>query len=433
VTRFISSATGLTIITDPTDDPAQDLTGNDHYFINYTDNPVAGSFNIYASGLLTETGIRSFEPEVRRQDDQILLFPAPAGFDLPFDLLSAVFFFLARYEEYLPFSADRHDRFEAVQSLAFRHGFLDEPVVDQWTEMFKTALVNGFHGLKFPEQEFRFVSTIDVDNPWAYLHKGFFKTAGGLFSDLLHGNLTGFRKRLNVLLGKNQDPYDTYDYILKTERTFGFTSVFFFLTGAYGHYDTNYALTSGEFRNLLNKLKTERSIGMHPSYRSNRNSHLLKFEYDRFTRFLGHKPAISRQHFLVLKFPYTCRNLIKLGIQDEYSMGYASCTGFRAGTSRSFRFYDLDREYETHLVFHPFVVMDVALQQYLALTPQEASSRIDELIEKVREVNGTFTSLWHNESLSEEGVWKGWREVFERMVKKAMNLPDGRQAMNNEQ
>ena len=30
--------------------------------------------------------------------------------------------------------------------------------------------------------------------------------------------------------------------------------------------------------------------------------------------------------------------------------------------------------------------------------------------------NGTFVSLWHNDSLSEWGQWRGWREVYLKMV-----------------
>jgi hypothetical protein len=100
-------------------------------------------------------------------------------------------------------------------------------------------------------------------------------------------------------------------------------------------------------------------------------------------------------------------------------MGYATHIGFRAGTSLPFRFYDLGREEETGLLLHPFAVMDVTLRQYMRLRPDEAKVRIERLIDKVRITGGIFTSLWHNESLSEESEWKGWREVFEDMVKKA--------------
>ena len=35
------------------------------------------------------------------------------------------------------------------------------------------------------------------------------------------------------------------------------------------------------------------------------------------------------------------------------------------------------------------------------------------LKDEVKKVKGQFTSIWHNESLSDKDVWKGWRRVFE--------------------
>ncbi len=157
-------------------------------------------------------------------------------------------------------------------------------------------------------------------------------------------------------------------------------------------------------------------IGIHPSLRSNDHAGLLKVEYKRYSGILGKAPAISRQHFLILRFPETYRRLIEMGIKEDYSIGYASNPGFRAGTCSPFNFYDLAAENETDLILFPFAVMDVTFRQYLLLTPNEALDRIKRLIAHADAVGGTFISLWHNESLSGEGIWKGWREVFEGMV-----------------
>lgn len=414
--RFLSDSLGTAFRVVQSPDRLNLAGVNGHIVINYGDVPVPGAFNIFASGLSGETAIREFKPEVQRNGRQTILFPAPAGFDLPFDLFSAVFYLLTRYEEYLPFKADEHGRYEADQSLAFHEGFLEEPVVDQWIKMLKTALVQKYPGLNPVQHDFQYASTFDVDNPWAYLHKGFFRTAGGFIKNMLQLNYTEFRLRLDVLRGKRPDPYDAYDYILGIEKQYGFQSAFFFLSGGYGRYDSNYALGTPAFKNLLKRLKPGRTIGIHPSFRSNRSTELLQFEVERFSRFLGSRAEASRQHFLILRFPETYRRLMKMGMKEDHSMGYASGIGFRAGTSRPFRFYDLLFECETNLLVHPFVVMDVTLQQYLGLKPDEALIRISAIVEKIKAVNGIFTSLWHNESLSETGVWKGWRRVYEGMI-----------------
>jgi hypothetical protein len=420
IAKYLSSALQITILVGEKPVPAKESKNSyvdkRKLLINYSENPIDGAFNVFANGLLHETEIGQPNPGVFKRQEQTMLFPAPPGFDLPFDLFSAAFYLLSRYEEYLPFKPDRYGRFEADQSLAFRNNFLEEPVIDQWLEMLKTALQIKYPELNFPRQQFRYVSTIDVDNPWAFLHKGPWRTAGGLFKNIITLNAPELSLRINVLRGKSPDPFDTFAYIGQTENNYGFRSLFFFLSGNQGHNDTNFALNTNHFQLLLDRLKTDRTIGIHPSCKSNRSDNLLRFEFERFTRLLGNKPEISRQHFLMLKLPYTYRRIIKFGIKEDYSMGYASCTGFRAGTSMPFGFYDLLNEHETSLLIHPFVVMDVTLRHYLCLDTAEAINRINRLIKKVKAVNGIFTSLWHNESLSEQGVWQGWRQVFEGMV-----------------
>jgi len=103
-------------------------------------------------------------------------------------------------------------------------------------------------------------------------------------------------------------------------------------------------------------------------------------------------------------------------------MGFASLTGFRAGTCTAFNFFDLSKNQQTELIVHPFQVMDVSLKNYLHLNPQKAWQLIEELMLEVKNVNGTFISLWHNESLRDSGQWLGWREVFEQILEKGLIL-----------
>jgi hypothetical protein len=58
---------------------------------------------------------------------------------------------------------------------------------------------------------------------------------------------------------------------------------------------------------------------------------------------------------------------------------------------------------------------------YKKYTPEIASKEINKLIQKVKKVNGTFISVWHNESLSEHGIWRGWKIVYEKMLKESLN------------
>ena len=75
----------------------------------------------------------------------------------------------------------------------------------------------------------------------------------------------------------------------------------------------------------------------------------------------------------------------------------------------------MPEEQETNLLVYPFQVMDATLHNYLRLRPAQAMNHISKIIDEVKAVNGYFIPLWHNESLSEYGMWIGWRKVFEDM------------------
>jgi hypothetical protein len=75
------------------------------------------------------------------------------------------------------------------------------------------------------------------------------------------------------------------------------------------------------------------------------------------------------------------------------------------------------REKETELTVFPFIVMDVTCRKYQGLSPEQAIAEISVLKGRVKEVSGTFTSLWHNESLSEWNGWEGWRRVYEEVTR----------------
>ena len=161
------------------------------------------------------------------------------------------------------------------------------------------------------------------------------------------------------------------------------------------------------------------SIGIHPSYRSNNSDHLLKTEISRVRKITGKPITKSRQHYLKLTIPVTYKKLVNLDINEDYSMGYADYTGFRAGICCPYTFYNLLKEEEMPLTVFPFQVMDATLKEYMNLNPKEANEKIENLIKKVRKVNGTFISLWHNHSLSEIDGWEGWQEVYKNLVHKA--------------
>ena len=106
----------------------------------------------------------------------------------PFDILAAIFYLLSRYEEYLPYEKDEYGRYSYRQSIAFREGFLQSPVINLWLEDFKHTLQQKFRGLYFHRKNFKFLPTYDVDIAWKYKHKGWWRNIGGCLSSAVNAD-----------------------------------------------------------------------------------------------------------------------------------------------------------------------------------------------------------------------------------------------------
>lgn len=402
------------------------LTDNAEEFKNYTSpklsytiNPLADELFFTSRNLLFENGITEQNISLFEYNNEKVFFATGKASALPFDVFAASFFLVSRYEEYLPHIRDEHDRFDAKDSLAYQNNFLHKPLVNIWALWIKNALKNKYPQLQFPERKYQFVSTIDIDNAYAFREKGFTRSIGGYLKALSKFDINEIKQRTKVLLGLEKDPYDTYDFQLEILRKHKFKSVYFFLLGDYGVNDKNLPIESKKFQSLIKMLGDYADVGIHPSYGSNKSKEQLKKEVGRLSKVLHREVTKSRQHFLKLTLPETYRNLIDLDIKDDYTMGFASQVGFRASISTPFNFYDLDMELETKLKIHPFAIMEGTLKYYMKVKPEDAMKKIKPLIDEVKAVNGDFMSLWHNDTLNNQNLWVGWQKVYEEMVEYA--------------
>ncbi len=386
--------------------------------INYSHNRIDHVFSVYNHDFLNEKSLHSFEPEAGVWNGIPVIFPSDGKFTIPFDLFSAVFFLISRYEEYMAVSTDIHGRFPAVQSIAYRHKFLDRPVVDEWIYALAAELRKVNNDIEPPARTFMFQPTIDIDNAFAFKHKGFLRSAGGYFRSLFTLKFGEIGLRTLVLIGTKRDPYDTYAFIKTIHRQLSLSPVIFILGGHYGKYDKNISHHNRHFRKLVIEACAIGDVGLHPSYNSSLTSDIGS-EKKVLEKISGNSIKYSRQHFLMLKFPDTYRMLMKAGIENDYSMGYSNFNGFRAGTCTPFYFYDLVDECRKDLLIHPFNVIDVAFQ-HQEMSPADATKQIEQIIERVKSVNGTFVSVWHNESMGNYKKWTGWKEVYKRLIKLAV-------------
>lgn len=387
--------------------------------MSYTNNPIADELFFTSRNLLFETGITEQNISVFDLNDSKVFFATGKASALPFDVFAASFYLVSRYEEYLPHIRDEHDRFDAKDSLAFASGFLQKPVVNTWAKWIKELLSKKYPQLVFPIRKYKFISTIDIDNAYAYREKGFTRSIGGYMKSISKFDFAEIAERSRVLLGLDKDPYDTYEFQLEIIKKYKLEAVYFFLLGDYGVNDKNLPIESKKFQSLIKMLGDYAQIGIHPSYGSNKSKEQLKKEVNRLSKVLHRDITQSRQHFLKLTLPETYRNLIDLDIADDYTMGFASQVGFRASICTPFNFYDLDTELETKLKIHPFAMMEGTLKYNMKVNPEDAMKKIQPLIDEVKKVDGIFMSLWHNDTLNNRKIWLGWKAVYENMVQYA--------------
>jgi len=97
-------------------------------------------------------------------------------------------------------------------------------------------------------------------------------------------------------------------------------------------------------------------------------------------------------------------------------MAFHDSSGFRAGTSIPFQWYDLKKEKAENLKIYPHVTMDATLRHYEKLNSQEAIDKVISLKEEVKSVEGRFSFIWHNSSFADMYGWAEWKEVLEEVM-----------------
>ena len=388
--------------------------------LNYSTNPICSKeLFIESCNLLDEKGISEQEIEISTYQEIPIFFSSShqdAAF--PFDLFACSFYLVSRYEEYLPHIKDNLDRYMPENSLAYKNGFLQKPIVNIWCALMIAKLKKAYNDLEIKQNEFKYISTIDIDTAFRYKGKGFVRTIAFFTKSFFRGDFEEMKQAILVLMQKRKDPFDTYSLQFNLQKKYKIDVIYFLLIADYGVNDKNLSYTNRSFQILIKRLSDMASIGIHPSYGSNTDATKLPVEIVRLQNTIKREIVKSRQHFLQLSLPKTYRKLIAQGITDDYTMGYASEMGFRAGIANSFTFYDLDMEQILPIKIHPFSLLDATLKFYKNYEQEKALIAIEQLINEVKSVNGTLISVWHNETFSDYGDWNGWRHVYEEMIKR---------------
>jgi len=378
--------------------------------INYSDLRLTNhEFRIGNTGLLFEAGIHQQTIHCFETSGYKAFFKTENA-DFPFDIFAAVFYLLSRYEEYLPHQKDMYGRYAHENSLAFKEGFLNIPLINIWVKQLAEKLAQCFPTFRFPLSTFHFLPTYDIDIAYSYKHKSIERTVGGFLK-------APSAERLKVLAGTQQDPFDVYDRLDNLHHKYSLQPIYFFLVAEKnGVYDKNILPGTDAMQQLIATHASKYAIGIHPSWQSGDDEKLLGNEMNLMKSITKKNINASRQHYIRFDLPHGYRRLTTAGISDDYSMGYGSINGFRASVASSFYWYDLEREEQTSLRIYPFCCMDANSFYEQKLSAQRAYEELIQYYQVCKAVNGTLITIWHNNFLGTDKQFAGWSECYENFI-----------------
>lgn len=313
------------------------------------------------------------------------------------DLVASAFFFLTRCEELSIVERDRWGRVPEESLSIVQEGIADRAPVDEYREILAgwMSLLLGRPIAPHPPG-FDVLLTHDVDS-------GFRVTRGPFWSHVLRGmarDLVRHRSPSTALeLGANATavtlgrpiPFGSAADILRLAERHGRTSHFFVM--ANGSHPDDAAYDVREVGPVLRTIVAAgHQVGLHVGLNAACDPSSLRRQWDLLSEVLGRAPSGTRTHFLRFDPGRTPRLLESIGARFDSSAAFSSRCGFRTGTTRPHRLFDLEAGRALDVWEYPLAIMDKAVYDLPRPARQDAIERV---VSTVRRHGGCLTVNWH--------------------------------------
>ena len=343
------------------------------------------------------------------------------------DIVASTYFLISRYEEMVRQELrDVHGRFPGKESLPYRAGFIDRPIVEEWgTQLRATMREYGMDIADEPHQISKVYMTHDVDQ---LTH---FRSIRGMLGGLLRGikRPKEGQKAMRSFLGRvTDDPWYTFPFLFKMNNFLKskitakrFETIVFVRT--YGHRypeDKPFPnLQHPDFKYLIRYCKRKAiTIGLHASYECGIEPALIHAEKTKLEKLMHHAIRFNRNHFVNYREPHDMMLMIDAGITDDFGIGYADIAGFRLGTCRPVCYINPQTKKLYDLKLHALTIMDRTLsdKRYMYMNAHDAYQYCEQLINSVERYHGEIVFLWHN-NLLEKTPNSYHRELYVDVIK----------------
>ncbi len=337
------------------------------------------------------------------------------GFTIHYDILGLTYWMLSRSEEIGRSDLDEHERFPAYSSHAYRHGYLERPIVDEWLDVLRQAITRLWPGIPLYQPRFSMRVSHDVDWPSFYGFKTFRRVMVDITGKLLRSHArTRALESLSLWYGSRKtlhpsDPFNTFPWIMDMSERHGLVSAFYFICGRTDPArDALYEPEHPAIRDLMRTIHGRgHEIGLHASYDTYRRPGAIAAEAQRLKRICAEENIHQdtwggRMHFLRWETPTTLYGWEEAGMAYESTLTYPDSAGFRCGTSFEYPAFDPVAGKALNLRVRPLICMESTVISSLYMDRgigEEAFIKFTQLKDACRAVNGCFTLLWHNSQL----------------------------------
>lgn len=366
--------------------------------------------------LLLERDIKLPSIQVTQWGTTKGFFPTSEKSALPYDIFAAAFYLITRYEEYLPYKSDAYGAFPAEQSLAYTNGFLEQPIIDIWANIFLNTLLKAFPKLEYKKNTYQVNTLVEAKQPFIYANQAFVNIVIGYLREIGQWKLKEAITRTQTLLGLKPDPYDTFSWVIQNAKMEKKQLIVFFMLGDTEKISQRQNTNSPKFHQKIKFIGDYEEIGLLFSKAAIQDALIMKEEKRRMEA-ISHRP-VRCSMFVdnALKLPGPYRSLIQLEIAKDYSMVYRNTIGYRAGTCSEFLFYDLEHEVKTPLTISPIAISTQALKQFDTKKTQKV---VQEFYENIANLGGELNFIFSNQdfSFSHSDNAPFWKDLFKNQLK----------------
>jgi hypothetical protein len=319
------------------------------------------------------------------------------------DLLASAFFWLSRYEETLIKDRDNFGRILEDRLCCIQENCYSRPLVDEYCEALRQLLNRFDVPIKAKRQPLRVLITHDVDSGipvtggLEYFEHGLRWLARALLRERrMRAGLTTCLQWFSV--GSGLRPYvHAFDDMMQIDRDYGYTSHFFFMANGTHPIDATYDIFGDYSQKIMHKIKASGGqIGLHLGINSHKCVNQFRQEWSNIRLAFPDLVPASRNHYLFFQTPDTWEKLSEIGCRVDSTLGFSRYMGFRAGTSRPFRPFNVLANRVTELWEYPMTIMDNHLFALQVRSDRERIEQAIRIIDKVFAHGGCLVINWHN-------------------------------------